>query len=160
MSRAAKSRRRNPVTRQMLVDPNFHADIVSADVGIVGFLGRDFEVSMYAVTPSVKRMWGSTDDHTLGPGKIESDLVHRETARIRMGPATVAHLALNLAMTLRQYEPESFEHLITQMRKYAGGDLDVVVEDADGHENDSSTFPDETETMHPAVDDRDPDSNR
>jgi hypothetical protein len=115
MAKPIKSRQKNEVSRQMLIDPNFQAEISVFDVGIVAFLGRDYEMSLYAMTPRVNRMWTSTKENVLGPNRIESDIVHRETARIRMGSATAAHLALNIAMTFRENEPEIYNQFLESL---------------------------------------------
>lgn len=144
MSKTAKARQKSEVSRAMPIDPHFHADIVAADVGIIAFLGRDFELSTYALTPSVRRMWGSTAGNVLGPAKIESDIVHRETARIRMGSATVAHLALNLAMALKEHDSDVFEQFLGHIRKYSGDSIDVEDDGESPEEADETDQTDET----------------
>jgi hypothetical protein len=97
-------------------DPNFVRAV--ADTATAVFIGRDIEISLLALSPTLTTLFYSEDSAM--PIDTDHDRVHVEMALVRMSPSAAEYLCYNVLFSLLQSEQLDFNKLqrnVDQMRE-------------------------------------------
>lgn len=90
-------------------------DIRVADFCTVAWMGRDFDMSLFAISPQVKSFSGFTDN-AIGPAHIDIQQAYTETVRVRLSPPAAVHIVGNLLFNLRHSDASAFQQAIANIR--------------------------------------------
>ena len=122
----ASEKKQIPGSDKIQVATSSELNLVSADMGIVAFLGRDFELSLLAMSPQIVSIGMDVNDVQRGPTEVQVNPSYSMTAKVRVGSSALAQIATGMLAALKDVEPETFQNAMKGLM------VDVEESDADG----------------------------
>lgn len=101
--------------------------LVSADLGVLAFMGRDFELSLVAMTPRILTMTVDQTGKKNGPDDVHMEPSYLATAKVRLGPAAAAQIGGGLLTALKDVDRDAYNAAI---KSILGNDSEEAGTDA------------------------------
>lgn len=100
--------------------------IAPADIGLIAYMGLDFEISLFAMSPNVVSLEMDQGGNTHGPANVKITPSYKTTAKLRLGAAAMAQIGTGMLKALQDVDPDAYADAINSLTGIEGNPDDAV----------------------------------
>ena len=102
--------------------------LITADLGVIAFMGRDFEIALLAMSPRMVSISIDKTGEKHGPNDADMRPSYLATAKVRLGAAAMAQIGGGILAALKDVDPEAFQQAMQSLNSEdVEGDEDGAV---------------------------------